>query len=56
MALYEWQCPQCKELTESTILDVSLICDHCKQPLEKVVSRSSVIFRGEGFTGGGRHG
>lgn len=52
MPLYEYQCKKCHSLTERIQKfsdDPLTICPHCGGELEKLISASSVRFKGSGW-------
>ncbi|MBY0471453.1 zinc ribbon domain-containing protein [bacterium] len=52
MPIYEYECEACQKILEVTqkITEEPLkTCPECKSPIRKLISRSSIAFKGTGF-------
>lgn len=51
MAIYEYQCPECKEITElwSDLIEEEPQCKKCETKLVKVISQTSFHLKGSGW-------
>ncbi len=51
MPIYEYKCPKCGHFeVEQPITAAALeTCPKCGKPVKKLISRSTVIFKGSGF-------
>jgi predicted nucleic acid-binding Zn ribbon protein len=48
--IFEYSCPECKGIYEATQGDLSLNCDRCRKPLQRILS-TNFILRGNGWAG-----
>ena len=51
MPIYEYKCPKCGhfEVEQPITADALKTCPKCGKPVKKLISRSTVIFKGPGF-------
>ncbi len=51
MPVYEYKCPKCGhfEVEQPITADALRTCPKCGKPVKKLISRSTVIFKGSGF-------
>lgn len=51
MPVYEYKCPKCGhfEVEQAITAEALKTCPKCGKPVKKLISRSTVIFKGSGF-------